>query len=240
MITVITIVKNEEIMLPFFLRHYECIGDRIIINDNGSCDRTRTIAAKHEKVQVVQFDTNGELRDSRHTEIKNSLYRTIQSEWFIVVDCDEFIWHPVDVRSYLLQCAKVGISLPRIDGFQMLGSEVPKEDGKLRLTDRIKVGIPDSFYSKRAVFHRRVSINYGPGAHVAHPEGEVVESEKAELKLLHYRWLSEEYSISKARNVAKTMSQENLNNGWGCQYLNLDSMREWYRNALTKSFSVIP
>jgi len=73
-IIVITVCKNEEKMLPWFLRHYD-FADEIHIHDNGSTDGSLKILASNPKVKIITFTTDGR-NDKAIAEVKNTYYKT--------------------------------------------------------------------------------------------------------------------------------------------------------------------
>ena len=92
MITIYTITYNEEVVLPYFITWYrnrfpDC---RIVVYDNYSTDNTEKIALEHN-CEVIKYDTNNQLSDSKYLEIKNNCWKTANTDWVIVCDCDEFL-----------------------------------------------------------------------------------------------------------------------------------------------------
>ncbi len=49
------IISDEEIMLPYFLRHYETFCEKIFLRIMPSVDRTVEIAIEHPKVSIVEL-----------------------------------------------------------------------------------------------------------------------------------------------------------------------------------------
>ncbi len=43
-------------MIPFFLRYYEPLVERMFIFDNGSTDRSRELLTQSRKVELGHFD----------------------------------------------------------------------------------------------------------------------------------------------------------------------------------------
>ena len=238
MITVITLAWNERVLMPFFLRHYEKFADLIVVNDNGSDDGTREIVLAHPKCMLKEYETNNQLKDSGHLDIKNNLYKRLKGcDWFIVVDVDEFVVHK-DLRGYLEKCNETGVTTPRTKGHEMFGETTPVDDGITPLTDIITKGSWPPSYSKTAVFHKDVNINYEPGAHFCHPTGRVKDNLDFKITLLHYHWLSEEYTIDRITKYAARMSDENKKHGWGGQYLQIEDQRKFYRDNQPKAVTI--
>ena len=92
-ITVLSWMRNEEDIVPFFLRHYH-FADEIIVWDNESTDRTKDILAKDKRVDIREWKTGGEMRDLELTKMKSEEYRKTGEGWKFIVDADEFAWHP--------------------------------------------------------------------------------------------------------------------------------------------------
>jgi hypothetical protein len=191
-IAVITFCRDEEKILPWFLRHYD-FADEIHIHDNGSTDRSIDIMRSNYKTRIIPYKMDG-VDDYTIIGIKNSYYKTINADWFIIVDIDEFIWHPTGVRDYLEVCMRNGIELPQTMGYIMYGNGWPADDGKSQLTDHVKTGIFDPYmYSKFAVVYKTININYNIGAHNCNPTNLAdmrnnlcVFSAAADLRLFHY------------------------------------------------------
>ena len=81
-ITIYTVAYNEELMLPFFIKHYRTLFPEchIVVYDNQSTDRTVEIA-KESNCEVIQYDTDNKISDRKYLEIKNTIkniYETIQ------------------------------------------------------------------------------------------------------------------------------------------------------------------
>lgn len=211
-ICVITLTYNEEVILPFFIRHYERIADRIIFYDGGSTDRTLEIIAACPIGELRVHDTGGRIDDEANIRVKNTAYRDIDADWFIVVDCDELLSHP-DLRGFLAKCDALGLNVVRCEGWNMIGDAIPAGGD---LTEAIPGGVRDAytvaFFDKVALFKRDADIRLAPGGHTC----EILSGTKAPglpVKLLHYKWLSFEYVRGKARKLK--LSDNNVQNGWG-------------------------
>ncbi len=229
-ITVITVVRDEETMLPFFFRHYGQFADRFIVFDNGSSDLTCDLVRAEPKAKLHFLDTKNVFKDSALMHVKNQMYQFEPGTWFIIVDCDEFVWHP-DIVGYLKKCEEAGVTIPRTTAYDMIGTEVPKVDQR-QLWQMIDSGVRNKFYDKSAVVHKDVQINYRAGCHHCKPSGRVKFSHDESLKLLHFAWLSEEYRINRAAETVKRLSDENKANGWSAHYMDLDKLRAYYQKAL--------
>jgi len=212
-ITLISPQRNELYMLPFFYKHYDNLVDQYVIYDNTSTDpQVFDLYKSNPKVRVETFDTGGKNSSVAKLNIRNNAYKSIISDWFIVCDIDEFIWHS-NLRNYLADCHAKGITLPKISGYDMVSVERPTYDGT-PLTSIIKRGIANPGYSKRAVFQGCVDICYKTGAHYCEPKGKVLESPIEEIKLLHYKWVGYEYAFEKMLERSRRLSPENIAHGW--------------------------
>ena len=212
-INVYTLCYNEEVLIPYFFRHYGSIADRIVVYDNGSTDKSRDL------VQLLggelrDLDTGGEHSDRAQTKLKSTCYYESRgkADWVIVVDMDEFLYHP-DFSGLLKSYMASGITMPKVLGFDMFSSAVPSGPGQIY--EEIFHGWRYWMYNKFEVFHPSIDINFSPGCHKAYPQGPVKMSDDAEIKLLHYRYLGAEYFKKRYVMRMNRISEDNVKNGWG-------------------------
>ncbi len=169
-IHVYSICWNEELMLPFFLRHYETFAEKIFIYDNYSDDSSQDIINAHPKAELRFFDTGGKAVESKEIRVKGQAWKESKktADWVINVDTDEFLYHP-DIMKYLKDCKKRGISIPKPTGYDMVSDEFPTHDGQIYET--VTRGWKWSRYDKFAIFDpaKIKDIYYSAGCHSAKP-----------------------------------------------------------------------
>lgn len=237
---VYTMVHNEEALMPYFLRHYGRFASKITVLDNESDDRTAEIA-RAGGAEVIPIDTGGRHRVRVLRREMNTRYQKSRgnADWVICAEGDEFLWHP-DLLRVLKDYWKQGITLPKIQGFDMVADLPPTSPGQIY--DEIKHGFPSETYAKRAVFNPMLDINFSPGGHTVVPWGPVVESAAAEIKLLHYRYLGEEYFVRRYEQHRRRTCEENILNDWGTECLR-DQRKRYAREldiAAPKVLQVVP
>jgi hypothetical protein len=211
MITVYTVAYNEEVILPFMIKWYrDRFSDcKIVVYDNYSTDRTEQIALE-ANCEVIKYDTNNQLSDSKYLEIKNNCWKDAKTDWVLICDADEFL----DINEH--QLSKENCSIIQSEGWNMINTE---DNPQLLLKD-IKWGSRAKQYDKYFLFNKNLikEINYSVGCHFANPKGEIKFSEKKYL-LYHFRAIDENYIVNKNLSFAKRLSKENLKNNWGFHYL---------------------
>jgi len=187
-----TRVRNEETMLPYFLRHYETFCEKIFIRAEESEDKTLEIAKEHPKVVLVEptFEYSGDkniydIRDlMEHRNDGWKEYSTPENcDWVIIVDCDELLYHK-NIEDVLSRYTEERVTFPKILGFQMHSLTPPTTNGQIY--EELNNGFPMIEYSKRAIMQPGVSPHYSPGCHHCAPGGRVVESKETEIQLFHY------------------------------------------------------
>ena len=139
-IVLIAVCKNEEQLLPFFFRHYKDIVDEYVFFDNGSTDGSTDLIRQQANTKLIEFNTFGYYKEETLTFIRNHAYNQLRldADWFFIVDVDEFLWHP-DLRAYLEQCLKDGITMPRTAGYNAYAEQMPEDDGSTLLSDVIRL-----------------------------------------------------------------------------------------------------
>ena len=100
-IDVFAICYNEEVMLPYFINHYQKMGANITIYDNFSTDRSQEIITE-SGCTLLTYDSNNQIRDDLYLQIKNNCWKKSKAEWVIVCDIDEFIEVDFNLNNYTI------------------------------------------------------------------------------------------------------------------------------------------
>ena len=234
-VSVVAITLNEEDMLPHFLNYYSEVADFIHIWDNESTDNTKEIALSCPKVIWHTWSSNNQTNDAVMLKVKNEEYKRLDSDFNIVVDCDEFLWHANGLRNYLTYCLNSHINLPKITGFDMVDKEFPIYPKNIL---DIKTGLRSKNFDKRAIIGRGIDINYFYGCHVAHPRGTIIEGE-SEIKLLHYKYLGYQHTLDRLLFIKNRMSKYNLDNGLATHCQDISWFNQEYWNNVNKDKKII-
>jgi len=227
---------NEELMLPYWIRHYSTFCDWLFVYDNESTDRTAEIASKAERCTLIPVESGGFMRETVLTEFKNTAYRQSRgvADWVLMVDTDEFLYSS-DPRLELEMLAGCGYPTPKIHGYNMVSDRPPQFSGQIY--DEIKNGVSnDEYYGKRCVFHPIMEINYEPGCHDCRPVGpcHTEAFSSTDLALLHYAYLGEEYFLKKYLYRDTRISPEDRER-WKHEYTYTPrKIRQAYRNETSK------
>jgi glycosyltransferase involved in cell wall biosynthesis len=209
------ICYNEEALLPYYLRHYSQFCDQIIIFDNYSTDRSEEICLANPKVKLVKYDSGNQIRDDIYLQIKNNCWKNSNADWVIVGDIDELVYHADIVKALKdVTLSEATIITPRM--FNMYSEKFPVTEGQIY--EEVTYGIPCG--SKTNVFRPRMitNINYDPGCHEAHPEGNVIFYHVVGMKTFHMRYLSKQWVIDRNEQSYKRLSELNKQLGWGIHY----------------------
>jgi glycosyl transferase family 2 len=211
---------NEAKMLPHFLRHYGSLVDRFFIFDNGSTDDTLAILAADERVTVTHFDVPGDSFVEEERRLSDTIWRQSRDKarWVIVIDIDEFLYHR-DLRGYLDDCAREGVTAIEAVGYEMVTDQFPSPE--LPLTESVTCGVREPFYDKLCIFDPNAiaSPNYRLGRHTAAPTGHVQWPPQREVKLLHYKRLGVDYVARRYAQLKPGLRSRDHAHRWGFQYL---------------------
>lgn len=218
------IAFNEELILPYALRHYGTFCSQIVVHDVGSTDGTPGIALDAGAI-LKRHDSRGEFDDSLNERIKNTEWKSLPCDWVMMLDCDEFLYFPHGERVTLATYDLQGLPVIKPRGFEMLGDELPSKGGQIY--DEIKHGAYHVDYCKPVLFSpNRVSeIRLSTGAHSCNAilkDGSTfsnpTEHPSPATLLLHYHQIGGlERIAAKYDAVVKRMSEANRRNKWGWQ-----------------------
>ena len=156
---------NEEVMLPWALRHWFSMGVQVFVHDAGSNDETRKLA-KDMGAIVVDWDTGGKFNDMAAIQLKNTCWHGTTADWVICADMDELLWFPEGWEKTFAAYEHAGIWVVKPHGFEMFKETLPEGPGQIY--EYVKYGAPDDYwYAKPILFNpRRVqAMHFDPGCH---------------------------------------------------------------------------
>jgi hypothetical protein len=213
------IVWNEELMLPYFFRHYDSIVDRYVIYDHDSDDRTQQILNAHPRVTMRRFDVQGESVCECARDVKSNAWKESRddADLVLVCDVDELLWHP-RLSDYLSEAIAAGETVFHPRGWDMVSSDFPTTDGQIY--DEVLQGFRNHYFDKFCLFNPNAveEINFQPGCHFASPQGEIVCNLTESLKLLHFKYLGVDYVTARYAALGAKLKSDDKVHGYGKQY----------------------
>jgi hypothetical protein len=120
----------------------------------------------------------------------------------------------------------------------MVANRPPFGDGQIY--DEIAHGFRDShFMDKCVVFNPSIEINYELGAHECRPADGTQWSAKADLKLLHYHMLGEDYMLYRNQLKESRLSDTNKALGMGRRTTDRSEIEKMLVEAKRKAVRVV-
>jgi len=233
---------NEEKILPYFLRHYGGIANKIVIYDNESSDRSVEIIRSYPNTEVIPYSTDEKIDDFRWLGIKNNAWKKSRgkADWVIVVDADEFLFHH-DLTGCLKRYRQKGITISVPVGYEMVSDTFPESAGMIY--DEVKLGVQNNVFDKMCIFDPNAiyEINYNVGCHKAAPRGILNFDINRELKLLHFNFLGLDYLLERYASRKARLSEYQIKHGFGLHFLTPKAeIINWFNERRKSVTCVIP
>lgn len=211
-IHIYSVMRNEEDLLPYFLRHYCTFADTIFILDDHSTDRTVEIAKKNKKVRLINFNYKGGMTDdfdlSNAFEESYKKYSRGVADWVMTVDADEFMYNKNMVK-ILKQQQKLGTKAIQATAYTMFSEEFPKTTGQIY--KECFWGQRSRAYDKMVIFDPSLDVSLGMGRHTTKlPKN--IKSSRANILMLHFRYLSRNMIIKRFSSPNFSYSNKKLIN----------------------------
>jgi hypothetical protein len=234
---------NEEYILPHLLKYYSGFCEKIYILDNKSTDNSVNIIKSFPNTEIIEWDSNDEVRDDLYLEIKNNVWKQSRgkSDFVIVGDADEFLYHE-NMMNFLIRMKESGFTLFKPEGYHMIGNEDLILTEKDNIFEKVKEGIIGSSNDKLMLFNpnKIQEINYMFGCHQANPVGDVSLYSFNDLKMLHYKYLGLKDFIPKQKLRGNRLSDFNKQYGLGMYYLYEDTKhKEEYKTFIERRKKVL-
>ena len=222
-IDVFSMLYNEERIIRHMIEYYQFA--HITFIDSYSTDRSLSICSEYKNVTIKEIDTGNKLNDKTHREIKNNCWKESKADWVIVIDTDEFIYHP-QLLDKLQELKENNYTIIKPIGYMMVSEFLPAGN----IIDNCRYGYFEGWFSKPCIFNPQkiTEINFKEGGHQAYPRGDVnVYGEKPDIinlkepglntndiKLLHYHYVDWRSLLNK-QPEKRNRSVENIKNGYG-------------------------
>jgi hypothetical protein len=235
-IAVVTMVYNEALILPYFLRHYEYLDEIHVLYETDSTDDTLKILNQTPNVVIENCHIEGGLDDIEKVNLINDTLHGIKADWVYVVDTDEFIFPPNESPNDFL--SRQNYDVVRAAMFQVYRHRTDKDlDPSLPPIPQRIHGDPDLFstveelnracnavYIKPIVVKPLSKIRFLPGAHVA--EGNVKISPEFYMGV-HWQMADPAIALDRRMKRKARISERNRAHGMGWQNWNVTE--EWIR-----------
>ncbi|MGD0355479.1 MAG: glycosyltransferase family 2 protein [Dehalococcoidia bacterium] len=235
-IVAVTIVCNEALILPYFLRHYEYLDEIHVLYETDTTDDTLKILNQAPNVVIKDCHIEGGFDDIDKVNLLNNLLQGIKADWVYVLDSDEFIF-PFNesahdflsrqnydvVRAAMFQAYRhrtdkdLDTSLPpvpqRIHGDSNVFSNVEKPNS-----------CANDLYIKPIVVRPSSGVRFLSGNHVV--EGNVKISPEFYIGV-HWQMADPSIAIDRRMKNKARMSERNKVLKMGVQHWNITE--EWIR-----------
>lgn len=189
--------------MPFFLRHYLTIAQKIVVQDAGSTDGTRAIC-QHYGVDFRDSEPWGMDELRRRNDAQQFVHEAAgKCEWVIAPDADEFVLGDFD-RAFR-DAARMHCDVLHTLGWTMHGTGLPKDDGKSQIYELSNLGVRLGG-EKPIVVRSGGDFLWSSGKHF-------IETQHTRiccplLHLLHYRYMGYDYTAKRnARNYERSVEK---------------------------------
>lgn len=227
-LTILSAWGNEELIAPFFLKHYFDIGATkiVIFLDSTSNDKTLDILLEHPEyknnniiINKVSYPLG--FCDEMKIDYINNFYKTLQNGWVICCDADEFVF----TKEYLYKEVTLDKTLVEYESKNLgiLGCSMSHPFRNILDTDldinskekiilqrrygleyspsTEKIPISKQAYKKPMVVKTNLNIHWSPGHHVLYGETEEQRiSPSIYLEGVHWKYADPIIALYSATN----------------------------------------
>jgi hypothetical protein len=223
-LSLLTICKNESMVIEEFIEHYLSEGvEHIYIIDNGSTDDTKDKIKKYSKYITYYY------KPEQHKQIDhyNYVYNHIKhkTKWLIVADVDEYMYNTnkdKTIYDYICTVDKNKVGSIRLN-WKMFGSS-----GYINHPESIRKSFiwrqNDLHENTKEIINTSLTNSLIIHTHDYKPDVEII-SNPDDLQLNHYAIMSEEY-FRKVKMTRGDVSSLSINNIRDMTYFNNYDFKE--------------
>lgn len=199
---VYTHVYNEKQMLPFFLRHYLPMAEKVTVlvdpaSDDGTQELLQTWPASNLEIAPWVIPN---LDDITFVDFANEYIKGARSRFVMWPDADELLWH-ANMRQRLSQYSDNGIRVVRPkQGWVMSHDYFPQGLGQIY--EYCRTGRHEDPNCKPIIVDPTANIRWAAGKHYLLGDTQVATD--SQLWMLHFRFMGLQYHLDRNhRNWAR-------------------------------------
>ena len=217
---------NEEDLAPFFLDHYSYADEILILLDEGTNDNTVEIINRYPNATILWSKSTGKMDDQILIDELNTIVATLDSDWLILVDSDEFIF-PQDFGDPLKVLSEADGNVIYAAMWQVYKNEIERKlNYAVPLLLQRRHGDPNrteginALYTKPIIVDPKIGIKWGVGNHQIEANDKVIIS-TTRFDGAHCAKIDENISIKRIIKGRKDrFSDREKEQGWGGQHFN--------------------
>jgi glycosyltransferase involved in cell wall biosynthesis len=205
--------RNEELFLPYLVRHYSQYG-KIIILENNSTDSTVELAKKLG-CEVWIYSIPDYKVEKTLDLIRKKCWQDSKADWVMIIDADEFIYHPDLLK--ILTTTQFTVFEPEY--VNMFSDKFPTTCGQIY--DEVQYGASGGIWkAKMNLFSPRyiTDMCWDVGGHYARPKGRVNICYNSGIKTLHYKFMGSAYVMKNFKEQWDRKLIFDRKRGYGAQY----------------------
>lgn len=220
-IGVLTTCFNEELVLPYFLRHYQENGwDEVrVLLDRETTDHSKEICESFSNVRVLPCGMTAGLHEIEKINILQQAFNEMCREgfdWIAVLDSDELIIPnaTISAKAFLLPSGYECIFSVMFPVYRNI-KDKDLDSSLSSLPQRLHGGEPRSNEIKPNVLRAKEGTKLTIGMHTLGQDLRV-----SPYFFVGAHWADADLSLSIPRRLSRKarFSKENLENGWGAQH----------------------
>ena len=217
---------NEEQIIPYVIDYWKYINPRkVYVYDNESTDDSRKLLLEYDKVEIIEYESDNNIRDDIYTDIKNNCWKESDADFVIVCDMDECVYsdHLHEILQYMKDNNQ---TISHTAVLTTVSKYIQPHDVNTLYHEYNDTNIW-SFYNvndKALIFSptKIQEIEYISGAHDCSPAGVVNWYDKQNIDpifTIHIKNLSLNYKLTRHGQYYKRLSDFNKENGLGYHYM---------------------
>jgi len=237
-IAAVTMIYNEALILPYFLRHYRYLDVIHVLYETDTTDDSLELLMRAPNVVIEKGHIEGGLDDIEKISLINRAVQRTKADWVYVVDADEFIFPPNNESPYdflkrqssdVVRSGMYQVYRHRNDSdLDPFSAPVPQRthgDPDLFSTDQQNNRASNSLYVKPNIVRPSKGIRFLPGHHQIEGDPEV----SSELYVgAHWQMADPSFALSRRMERKARISERNRAHQMGWQHfdVSVDKIKE--------------